>query len=115
MTLFDQVNTAENSNEAVTNEKHLPVIAIEDLGAGKHKVKIDVGGGKHPNDMDHWIQWVELRVNDLFVGRAEFSAAILDPVAEFVVNCKGACVISALARCNKHGLWLAQASGSCCG
>ena len=29
MTLFDQLNTAENSNEAVTNEKHLPLITVE--------------------------------------------------------------------------------------
>lgn len=106
MSLFDQVNTADNSNEAVTNEKHLPIITFEDIGDNKHKIKVDVGGGKHPNDMDHWIQWVELKIDDMYIGRTEFSAGVLDPVAEFVVNCKSPCNISALARCNKHGLWL---------
>jgi len=110
MTLFDQINTAENSNEAVTNEKHIPIITIEDAGDGKHKVRIDVGGGKHPNEMDHWIQWVELRMQDLYIGRAEFSAKVTDPVAEFVVSCAGPCELSALARCNKHGLWLGKAT-----
>jgi superoxide reductase len=108
MSLFDQINTAENSNEAVTNEKHLPIITIEDAGNGKHKVKVDVGSGKHPNDIDHWIQWVELRINDMYVGRAEFAANVLDPVAEFIVKCSDPCSISALARCNKHGLWLSS-------
>jgi superoxide reductase len=105
MSLFDQVNTAENSNEAVTNEKHIPIVKIDDIGDNKHKVTVDVGGGKHPNEIDHWIQFVELRVNGLYVGRAEFAANITDPVAEFIVNCKGTCGITAVARCNKHGLW----------
>ena len=108
MSLFDQVNTADNSNEAAANEKHLPLIDVEKVGDAQYKVKVDVGGGKHPNEMDHWIQWVELQVNDLFIGRAEFSAAILDPVAEFVVNYKGEGTVSALGRCNKHGLWKSE-------
>lgn len=108
MSLFDQVNTAENSNEAVTNEKHLPIVTTENLSDGKIKVKIDVGGGKHPNEMDHWIQWVELQVNGLFVTRAEFSASISDPNVEFTINSNKACKIVALARCNKHGLWKSE-------
>lgn len=112
MSLFDQVNTAENSNEAVTNEKHLPIITVEDIGDNKHKVKVDVGEGKHPNEVDHWIQWVEIKINGLFVGRAEFSANVMDPIAEFVVNCGEACEISVLARCNKHGLWQSEAISS---
>jgi len=112
MSLFDQMNTAENSNEAITNEKHLPLITLEKLANGHTKVKVDVGGGKHPNEMDHWIQWVELQVNGLFVARAEFSALITDPIAEFIVICKGSCKIGAVARCNKHGLWRSEVSCS---
>lgn len=110
MSLFDQINTAENSNEAVTNEKHLPIVTISDIGDKKHKITVNVGGGKHPNEIDHWIQWVEVRIKDMFIGRAEFSAKVTDPVAEFVVNCEGSCDISVLARCNKHGLWLTKTS-----
>ena len=106
--LFDQVNTAENSNEAVTNEKHLPAITCEKLSDGKFKVKVDVGEGKHPNDMDHWIQWVELQVNGLFITRAEFSAGISEPIAEFTVNCQNGSKVGAIARCNKHGLWRSE-------
>lgn len=105
MSLWEQINTAENSNEAVTNEKHLPVIKAEQISEGKCKISVNVGSGKHPNDMDHFIQWVELRVGGLYIGRAEFSAGIMDPVVDFVVNCKEGSVISAVARCNKHGLW----------
>jgi len=110
MSLFDQINTEESAEDKATGEKHAPVITIEDLGDNKHRVKIDVGEGKHPNEIDHWIQWVELRANNLYIGRAEFSAKILDPVAEFIVNCPGECKFSAIARCNKHGLWEGKAS-----
>jgi superoxide reductase len=110
MEFFDQVNTKSNSNEQATNEKHLPLITIEETKDNKHRIRVDVGGGKHPNEMDHWIQWVELRINDLYIGRAEFSAQVMDPVAEFVVKCNNPCSISALARCNKHGLWLGTVS-----
>lgn len=105
MSLWEQINTAENSNEAVTNEKHLPILKGEKIADGKCKITVDIGGGKHPNEMDHFIQWVELRVGGLYVGRAEFSAGIMDPVVEFIVNCKSGSEISAVARCNKHGLW----------
>lgn len=110
MSLFDQINTAGNSNEDATKEKHLPTISVSKTDTGRYLVHIDVGQGKHPNEMDHWIQWAELRVNGLFIGRAEFSAKIMEPVADFVVNIESPCQISALIRCNKHGLWESSTS-----
>jgi len=107
MSLFDQVNTKENSNEDALKEKHVPIISVSKIGDNKCRVKVDAGGGgKHPNEMDHFIQWVEIQIDDLYVGRTEFSAGIMDPFTEFVINCKTPCSISVLSRCNKHGLWL---------
>ncbi len=105
MSLFDQINTAGNFDESVTKEKHLPTIKVDKIADGKYSVKVDIGEGKHPNVMDHWVEWVELQINDLYVARADFTAVIIDPVAEFVLNLGKDCKISALARCNKHGLW----------
>ncbi len=105
MSLWDQVNTSSNSMEQGTNEKHVPQVSVEKLSNTQVKVKVNVGGGKHPNEIDHWFQWVVLRVNELFVGKAEFSAVIMEPIAEFIINVKPGAVITARARCNKHGLW----------
>jgi len=46
-------------------------------------------------------------VNDLFIGRVEFSAKIMEPIASFTLNLDPSkkSVISAITRCNKHGLW----------
>lgn len=106
MGLFDQINTATNFDEDVTREKHLPTVTITKGEGNRHAVRVELGAqGKHPNEIDHWFQWVELRVNGLYVGRAEFSAKIMEPIAEFVLNLDGPAAVSALARCNKHGLW----------
>ena len=105
MSLWNQINTADNSNEATANEKHLPALSVEKVGDNRHRIEVNVGGGKHPNEPEHWIQWVELRVNGLYIGRAEFSAVIMEPVAEFTVNGASGQKINAVARCNKHGLW----------
>jgi superoxide reductase len=105
MSLFDQINTSSNAMEQTTSEKHVPIVSIEKLEENKIKVKVDVGGGKHPNEIDHWFQWVIIRVNDLYVGRTEFSANIMDPITEVILNVKPGSVITARARCNKHGIW----------
>ncbi len=89
-------------------EKHAPVITIiGDVTPGNVvQVKVDVGEDKHPNENAHHIQWVELRANDLFIGRAEFTPVITKPVATFTVIVPEApLTLTAIERCNLHGLW----------
>jgi len=92
-----------------TGEKHTPYLTVEgDAKPGNAvKVTVDVGRGKHPNEAAHSIQWVELRANDLFIGRAEFAAGITKPIATFtvVVPAQGSIALTAVERCNLHGLW----------
>lgn len=104
---FWKINTSADENQ-VAREKHVPVITVEgDTVAGSTvKVTVDVGGGKHPNESAHHIQWVELRANGLFIARAEFTAAITTPVVTFnVVVPEGKITLTAIERCNLHGLW----------
>ncbi len=107
--LFWRMNTAKNQPDTTTGEKHVPVIKIEgkcEKGA-KVKVHVSVGEGKHPNKNEHFIQWVELRCNDLYVARAEFAPVIMNPEVTFEMICPdGECTLSAVTRCNMHGLWM---------
>ena len=106
MSLFDQVNTAENSGEESAKEKHLPVLSVKKLADNRFEVHIHVGGGSHPNEPAHWIQWAGLRINECFIGRVEFSAKIMEPVCTFTVTPdKLPATLSVVARCNIHGLW----------
>lgn len=105
--LFWKLNKATAENGA-TGEKHAPVIKVEGNAAPGNavKVSVDVGEGKHPNKADHFIQWVELQANGLYIGRADFTAGITNPVASFnVVVPEGKITLTAIGRCNLHGLW----------
>ncbi|MDD4527505.1 MAG: desulfoferrodoxin family protein [Candidatus Margulisbacteria bacterium] len=105
MSLFDQVNTSKSAMEQKTSEKHVPILKVERLNDSTVLVNVNAGGGKHPNEMDHWFQWTIIRVNELYVGRTEFSAVIMEPVTTFALNVKPGAVITARSRCNVHGIW----------
>jgi desulfoferrodoxin-like iron-binding protein len=110
--LFWKMNTEDGVEDKAVGEKHAPVISIAGgLKPGQPtRIRVNVGGGKHPNANEHHIQWVELRMNGLFVGRVDFSPVIMSPEVEFTVNCpNNPGEISAIARCNLHGLWIATA------
>lgn len=107
--LFWQMNTEGGAADKAMGEKHAPIIDVDGACKAGEKVKVtvDVGGGKHPNENGHFIQWIELRVADLYVGRVDFAPVIMDPVATFtmIVPDRGEFTLSAVSRCNLHGLW----------
>ena len=114
--IFWRMNTEAEIDDKVMGEKHAPVItAPAGMKPGEPaKIRVHVGGGKHPNLNEHHIQWVELRLNGLYVGRAEFSPVIMQPEVEFTIVCphrQGE--ISAVARCNMHGLWTSKTTCMC--
>lgn len=85
----DMILMKENSVDAAV-EKHVPVID------GK---KVSVGSVLHPMDEDHYIEWIELTMNN---GRVikKFLKPGDSPELEF---CCG--VVSVRCYCNLHGLW----------
>ena len=114
--LFWQMNTENAAADKAMGEKHAPVITVPpDMKPGQPaKIRVNVGGGKHPNLNEHHMQWVELRINGLYVGRAEFSPVVMQPDVEFTVVCPHrSCEISAVARCNVHGLWMSKTNCTC--
>jgi superoxide reductase len=116
--LFWRMNTEAVSDDKALGEKHAPVIEFPDgMEHGKPaKVRVHIGNGKHPNLNEHFIQWIELRVNDLYVARAEFSPIITEPDVTFTFICpEGPIEISAVSRCNLHGLWQTKVQCPCCG
>lgn len=97
-----------SAEAGATGEKHTPVLNIagEAKPGATVQVTVDVGEGKHPNEAGHFIQWVELRINELPIARAEFSAGITRPVVTFnVVLPTEPVTLTAIERCNMHGIW----------
>ena len=85
---------SENTVDAA-KEKHVPV--IEKTASG---YKVKVGSVAHPMEEKHYIQWIELVVDE--VSYTQFLKPGSAPEAEFCV--KGNKVI-AREYCNLHGHW----------
>ncbi|MCK4503004.1 MAG: desulfoferrodoxin [Desulfuromonadales bacterium] len=88
----------ENTTDAAT-EKHVPVISV-----GADAVTIKVGDVAHPMDDAHYIEWIEIVVENRVYRK------YLQPgeVAEATFNVSTTSV-TARAYCNLHGLWTATA------
>lgn len=96
--------------DAVTDfeRKHTPHIAVESVDA-KLRVTISVGHYvAHPNQPDHFIDWIELYAGDAPIARFDLSPVATDPVVCVVVAVDPGTVLRAVEHCNLHGLWAAE-------
>ncbi|MCK5237429.1 MAG: desulfoferrodoxin [Deltaproteobacteria bacterium] len=87
-----------NTTDAA-KEKHVPVIT-----KNGDKVVITVGSTLHPMDEDHYIEWIELIVDDKTL-RQDLSPGG-EPMAVF--KCLASTGIIVRAYCNLHGLWQSE-------
>jgi superoxide reductase len=85
---------AENTVDAA-KEKHVPVLEKVDGG-----VKVKVGDVPHPMEEKHWIEFVELIVDDKVY--RQFLNPGDTPEAFFPVEGDN---LTAREFCNLHGLW----------
>lgn len=85
--------------------KHTP--RLECARAGDTlTVHVTIGHGvPHPNQPDHFIEWIEVMVDDAPVARFSFGAVAADPDVTCVLNVAAGSRIGALSSCNLHGLW----------
>ncbi|WP_028856056.1 desulfoferrodoxin [Psychrilyobacter atlanticus] len=94
----EMVLQVENTTDAAV-EKHVPVITKIEGG-----FEVKVGETLHPMTEAHYIEWIELIVDDCWV-----TTAFLKPGDEPKVTFK-ACSgkkVEAKAYCNLHGYWKA--------
>lgn len=93
------MNLLEEKTEDSGFEKHVPIIKIVD-----DCIKVKVGDVDHPMEENHFIEWIELKVNGI-VKRATLHPGD-KPVAEFsVCDLKTIETLSAREHCSVHGLW----------
>ncbi len=91
----ENMNLLEAKTEDQGLEKHMPVIEKKD-----GKVKVSVGSVLHPMEDEHYIEWIELKVDGKVY--KQFLKPGDKPVAEFAVEGEN---LSAREYCNIHGLW----------
>lgn len=90
-------------------KKHTPYIECVRDGERVH-VTVKVGHYvAHPNQPDHFIEWIEVHAAGVPVARFDFSAVAVDPSVTCVLNVDSGTALAAMESCNLHGVWVAEA------
>ena len=109
--LFCKLNKLEDVEaDSPLAKKHVPVITVpEVLKAGEfYDVKITVGEIEHPNENEHFIQWIEFYIGDVYLGRFDFAPVMTRPEVTIPLQLGHHgldSTLRAISRCNIHGLW----------
>jgi superoxide reductase len=111
--LFAGVNSPKDPSSLTDLEKkHLPVItAPESVKAGEcFEVTVEVGKLlDHPNEIDHYIEFLQLYAGDTYLARLDLTSVRTCPVLKVCVSLdQDLGPLRAFERCNKHGAWEAQ-------
>lgn len=110
----EKINKPVDSKNLTEGEKkHIPEIYVpESITAGEpFDVIVQIGSIPHVMEEKHYIEWIELYLNDSKVGRAELSPGKNEKAeATFTVEADRALAgkeaqLRALEHCNVHGLW----------
>lgn len=89
-------------------KKHTPYLAAERSG-DKVTVTIEVGHWvSHPNQPDHFIEWIALMAGGAPIARFDLSAVAVDPKVTAVLTLDPGTSLTAVESCNLHGLWAAE-------
>ena len=87
-------------------KKHTPYITSERSG-DKVTITVEVGHEvPHPNQLDHFIMYIELYASMVPIARFQFTPTVSDPkvVAEFTLS--PGTQVTAIEHCNLHGVWV---------
>jgi superoxide reductase len=109
--LFCKLNNLENADkDSPVTKKHIPVITVPPvLKAGEfYDVKITVGELEHPNENEHFIQWIEFYIGSVYLGRFDFVPVMTKPEITIPLKLSHSgldSTLRAISRCNRHGLW----------
>ncbi len=97
---FKRVLTSKDEIEL--GEKHVPKIEISRIESG-FKVTVKVGEKEHPSLPEHFIQWIELRDDEIVLAR-EILSPFAKPEASFFVK-EQPVHLKVRIFCNIHGTW----------
>ncbi len=89
-------------------KKHTPYIEVANTDEGV-RVTVQVGHYMpHPNEPDHYIDWIELYAEEAPIARFDLSPVATSPTVSVIVDLEPGTVLRAVENCNLHGLWAAQ-------
>lgn len=107
--ILSGINTVTDFDSASDFEKkHLPYISCE-RREGVVAVTVEVGHWvTHPNQPDHFIEWIAVHAAGVPVARFDLSAVAVNPRVTCELAVEPGTPIAAMESCNLHGIWLAE-------
>ena len=106
--LFKQINRAKDPNKLQGLELgHVPQIKAPDavkLGV-PFEVEVRVGEKLHEMIPTHYIDWVDLYADDIFLTKFILTPNLTQPICKVIVTINESATLRAIEHCNMHGLW----------
>jgi len=99
------------NNLTIMDKKHIPIITVPDsVKAGEpFEVQLKAGGidgVEHPNQLSHYITWIELYAEERYLGKVEFAPVVSNGYkVKLSILLEKSTTLRARAFCNLHGLW----------
>lgn len=99
------------NNLTIMDKKHIPIITVPDsVKAGEpFEVQLRAGGIdgiEHPNQLSHYITWIELYAEERYLGKVEFAPVVSNGnKVKLSILLEKPTTLRARAFCNLHGLW----------
>lgn len=99
------------SNLTTMDKKHVPILDTpSSVKSGEpFEVQLKVGGidgVEHPNQLSHYITWIELYAGERYIGKIEFAPIVSNGYkAKLYITLDKPATLRAWAFCNLHGLW----------
>ena len=91
-------------------KKHTPYLAFERDG-GNVTINVEVGHEvPHPNQLDHFITYVELWAFDVPIARFDFVPSVSWPKVSVTCTLPAGTTVTAIEHCNLHGVWAYEAA-----
>lgn len=106
--LFGQINRARDVSKLQGLELgHVPQIRVpESIQAGMpFEAEIKVGEKLHEMIPSHYIDWVDIYADDIFLAKFILTPNFTQPVCKLVLTLNKTITLRATEHCNLHGLW----------
>jgi len=109
MDLLEGVHMPEDVGQMTDLEKmHIPFISCPDTVKAGEPFDCTVHVGEymtHPNDTSHFIQFIDLYLDENYIARSDFQTTKSNPKVTFNLTLKHGGRLRAYQNCNLHGVW----------
>ena len=105
---FGQVNRAKDPGKLQGVEVgHVPQIKAPDSIDTDEPFEVEIQVGKSLHEMAplHYIDWVDLYADDIFLAKFILTPKFTQPVCKVVLTLNKSTTLRAVEHCNLHGLW----------